>query len=174
MKKSIIAIIMVLATVATLFSGCSGIPDEPPETSLEKYTYINPVGETVIANDEYLEKYGTNVKYIKTINDVEISLNSYYVYSKNAATVDITSLDFDGVSVNAFGYVNINMIAIGKRADNMKIGYAAYDADGNMIYRSYMLLKLKGVKKNEENRHRFYFPTNSARIVFDNYTEPAE
>lgn len=171
MKKSIVAIILVSALVAAIFSGCSKLPEEPPENSAEKHSFINPIGETAVADDEYSEKFGSKVKYIKTIQNVELSLNSYYVYGKNAASMSIKELTYEGLRSYAEGFVEVKMITIGKRADNMKIGYTAYDKDGNSILRSHVFVKLKGVKRDEAVEQRFFFPPETAKIVFNDYVD---
>lgn len=174
MKKSIVAIIMVFVLVAAFFSGCSRIPKEPPETTLEKHSYINPVGETIIADEAYFKRFGTNIKYVKTIGNVELSLNSYYVYGKNAASMEVKELSYDGISIHPEGEVDIKIISIGKRADNMKIGYTAYDAQGKVILKSHILIKLKGVKRNDVITRRFHFPKDCAKVVFHDYVDPAK
>ncbi|MCQ2475815.1 MAG: hypothetical protein MJ173_07925 [Clostridia bacterium] len=170
MKRSVVAAIMTFVLIAAMFAGCSRLPDEPPVESIEKETYINPVGATVTAQD-INNKDELIVKYVKTVDDIELDMKSYYVFGKNAAEMTFKEFSYDGVQVTVSGFVDVKMIAIGKRSDDMKIGYTAFDADGKEIYRSYVLIRLKGVKKGEtvENR-RFHFPTEAVKVVFYDYT----
>ena len=54
----------------------------------------------------------------------------------------------------------------------MKIGFIGYDAEGNVVRDSFILVPLKGVKKGElvEDR-RLDFPRECVKIVFCDYVE---
>lgn len=171
MRKSIFALVLVFVLVAAIFTGCSRLPKEPAVDSSQNQTYINPDGATVTAQDAN-DKNKIVVEHVQTLDGIELKEKSYYVFGKNAAEMTFKKISYDGVQVNASGFVDVKMIAIGKRSDDMKIGYTAYDAEGNDVLQSYIYIKLKGVKKGDvvENR-RFYFPTDAVRVEFYDYTE---
>ena len=64
------------------------------------------------------------------------------------------------------------MMAIGSRKDDMKIGFTAYDKNGEVVRRNHILIELDGVKDGElcEDR-RFDFPRETVKIVFYDYVE---
>ncbi len=171
MKKSIVAAIMTFVLIAAIFTGCSRIPKEAATETRENQSFVNPDGATVTAQD-IQDKSKTLVKHIKTVDNIELVEKSYYVFGKNAAEMTFKKISYDGVQVNVSGFVDVKMIAIGKRSDDMKIGYTAFDAEGNEVLQSYIYIKLKGVKRNEvvENR-RFYFPTDAVRVEFYDYKD---
>lgn len=175
--KSAVAIFLVLIFASLCLFGCSNIPDEPATTKLENYSYVNPYGETVAAPDNIaeLEDQTYPVQYVETVNKIECVFSSYYVYGNSVAEITSIELEDDGFSVNADGRANIKIIGVGSRKNNMKIGYTAYDKDGNVVRDTYILAKLDGVKAGDtvENR-RFDFPREAVKIVFHDYVEPED
>lgn len=173
--KSALCLFLVLVTVTLCFFGCSNIPEEPATTDTMTVTYVNPYGATAAApvNVDPTEG-GTTVpvQYVETTNNVEFVLSSYYVYKNSVAKINSVVLEDDGFSVNADGYVDVEMLAIGSRKDDMKIAYAAYDAEGNLVRSSFILTKLDGVKEGDvcEDR-RFDIPREAVKVVFGNYIE---
>lgn len=172
--KSFISIFLVLATVALCFFGCSNIPEEPVTTAVEKHSYVNPYGETAPAAENVSEFEGQDVpvKYIETVNNVEIVLNSYYVYGNSVAKIgDIEIVDY-GISHNANGYADVEIMGIGSRKDGMKIGYTAYTAEGDIVKDVFILAPLEDVKEGDivEDR-RFEVPRDAVKIVFHDYVE---
>lgn len=172
--KSTISIFLAVIFVALCFVGCSNIPDEPATTSVAAYSYVNPYGETVAppVNADPSSETTTPVQYVETVNDVEVVLASYYVYGNSVATITDIELTDDGFSTFANGYADVRIDGIGSRSDDMKIGYTAYDKDGNIVRNSYLLTKLKDVKEGEtvESR-RFNFPRDTVKIVFFDYVD---
>lgn len=172
--KSFISIFLVLATVALCFFGCSNIPEEPITTSVEKHSYINPYGETAPAPENLSEFEGQDipVKYIETLNNVEFVLNSYYVYGNSVAKItNIEVVDY-GISHNANGYADVEIMGIGRRKDGMRIGYTAYTADGEIVKDVFILAPLEDVKEGDTvERRRFEVPRDAVKIVFHDYIE---
>ncbi len=173
--KSTVSIFLVMILVALCFFGCSNIPDEPATTSAANYSYVAPNGATAPAPDnvETTEGQTFPVKYVETINNVEVVLSSYYVYGNSVATIEDIELSDDGFSVWADGRAKVRVNAIGSRRDDMKIGFSGYDAEGNLVRKSYILIPLDKVKEGTlvENR-RFDFPRETVKIVFEDYVEP--
>ncbi len=172
--KSFISIILVLATVALCFFGCSNIPDEPVTSTVENHSYVDPRGETAPAPDNAnnIDPEDIPVKYIETINNVEIVLNSYYVYGNSVAKIgDIEIVDY-GITHNANGYADVEIMGIGKRKDGMKIGYTAYNAEGDIVKDVFILASLEDAKEGDiiEDR-RFEVPRDTVKIVFHDYVE---
>ena len=173
--KSLISVILAMTVIALCFFGCkSNIPEEPATTGSANFSYVNPYGQTAPDPENVTPSEGQTfpVVYVETINNVEIVLSDYYVYGNSVAKIKDIELKDDGISINADGYVDVEMTGIGSRKDDMKIGYIAYDADGKVVRDTYVLVPLKGVKKGEtvENR-RFDFPREAVKIVFMDYVE---
>lgn len=172
--KSLISIFLATLIVALCFVGCSNVPDEAPTTAVANYTYVNPMGAVAPdpANVETTEGQTFPTKYVETINDIEVVFSSYYVYNNNVATIENIEFEDDGFSVRANGFADVRVNAIGSRGDNMKIGYIGYDAEGNVVRDTFILVPLKGVKKGDlvEGR-RLDFPRECVKIVFCDYVE---
>lgn len=174
--KSFISIILVTAVIALCFFGCksNNIPEVPATTGSANYTYVNPYGQTAPdpENVEPSEGQTFPVRYVETINNVEVVLSDYYVYGNTVASIKNIQLKDDGISVNADGYADVEISAIGSRKDDMKIAYIAYDAAGNVVRDTYVFVPLDGVKKGETVvRRRFDFPREAVKIVFMDYVE---
>lgn len=174
LMKSTVCIFFAVIFVALCFVGCSNIPEEPATTDTMKISYVDPYGETAAppVNVDNSGETTYPVKYIETVNDVEVVLSSYYVYGNSVATITDVKITDDGFSNSASGYADVRIDGIGSRKDGMKIGYTAYDKDGNIVRNSYLLAKLDGVKKGEtcEDR-RFDFPREAVKIVFYDYVD---
>lgn len=171
--KKIISILLVVTFAALCLFGCSNIPDEPPVTSVEKFSYINPNGATVpVADNAKPGDPEQPVRYVETLNEVEFVFNSYYVYGNSVGTITDLELIDDGFALNVDAYADIRMDGIGSRSNGMKIGYTAYDKDGKVIRESHMLALLDGVKEGDicEER-RFDFPRETVKVVFHDYIE---
>lgn len=174
MKRSSLAIVIAFTLILTVLCSCSHIPEEPPVNSVEKFTYVDPAGATVLF-DNPKDKSEPVVKYVKTIENVEFSMNSYYVYKKNAASFTVEEFINDGFLRKTSCAVNVKMISIGKRSDNMKIRYRAFDKDGNEIYSSFILVVLKGVKRDDVvQRRRVTFPDGTVKVVFEDFVDPVK
>lgn len=173
--KSLISIVLAMTVIALCFFGCkSNIPEEPATTGSANYSYVNPYGQTAPdpENIEPSEGQTFPVVYVETVNDVEIVLSDYYVYGNTVASIKDIELRDNGISINADGYADVEVTAIGSRKDDMKIGYIAYDANGKIVRNTYILVPLDGVKKGETvERRRFDFPRETVKIVFMDYVE---
>lgn len=173
--KSALCLFLVLVTVTLCFFGCSNIPDEPATTDTVTVKYENPYGATAAAPVNVDPTAGGTtapVQYVKTTNNVEFVLSSYYVYKNSVAKINAVELEDDGFSLAADGKADVEIMAIGSRKENMKIGYTAYDAEGNVVRSSYILAKLDDVKEGDvcEDR-RFDIPREAVKVVFSNYIE---
>ncbi len=173
--KSLISVILAMTVIALCFFGCkSNIPEVPATTGSANYSYVNPYGATAPdpVNVQPSEGQSFPVVYVETVNDVEVVLSDYYVYGNSVCSIKNIELKDDGISVNADGYADVEVSAIGSRKDGIKIGYVAYDANGGVVRRSYMLVPLKDVKEGETVMgRRFDFPREATKIVFSDYVE---
>lgn len=171
--KKVISILLVVTFAALCLFGCSNIPDEPPVTSAEKFTYVNPNGATVpVAENANPNDPEQPVRYIETINEVEFIFSSYHVYGNSVGTITDIEIDDDGFSLNVNAYADIRMDGIGSRNKGMKIGYTAYDKDGQVVRESHLLALLDGVKEGDTcEERRFDFPREAVKIVFHDYVE---
>ena len=90
---------------------------------------------------------------------------------------------FDGSSIEGFARIeesdmylhpDLNTFEIfpWRPQQDMKIGYTAYDKDGNVVRDIYFSVPMKGTKKGDivENR-RIDFPREAVKIVFHDYVE---
>ncbi len=173
--KSALCLFLVLVTVTLCFFGCSNIPEEPATSETAVYSYVNPFGATAAppVNIDPTEG-GTTipVQYVETTNNIELVLSSYYVYKNSVAKLGNIQIEDDGISVRASGFADVEVMAIGSRREDMKIGFTAYDKDGNVVRRNHILVDLDGVKEGETvTERRFDFPREAVKIVFHNYVE---
>ncbi len=171
MKKALASLLIISTVIVSALCGCSRIPDEPQTTAAETYNYINDLGQTVYSQEE-VKKKNIEQQYVKSINNIELVFNNYYVYGKNAATISVDEISYNGYSVGVHGKMNVKMIAIGSRSENMRIGYTAYDAENKIVRNSYLLVRLKGVKKGDTvEKCYFDFPPEAVKIVFHDYVK---
>lgn len=174
--KSFISVILAMTVIALCLFGCNSnnIPEEPATTGSANFSYVNPYGQTAPdpENVEPSEGQTFPVIYIETVNDVEIVLADYYVYGNSVAKIKDIELKDDGISINADGYADVEVMGIGSRKDDIKIGFEAFDANGELVRKSYILVPLKGVKKGDTvERRRFDFPREAVKVVFSDYVE---
>lgn len=173
--KSLISVILAMTVIALCFFGCkSNIPEVPATTDSANYSYVNPYGQTAPDPENVKPAEGQTfpVVYIESVNNVEIVLSDYFVYGNSVCSIKNITLEDDGISLNADGYAEIEVKAIGSRKDDIKIGYVGYDADGKVVRNSYVLVPLKGVKEGEIVKdRRFDFPRETVKIVFSDYVE---
>ena len=171
--KSTISIFLVLITVALCFFGCSNIPEDPATTAVTNYSYANPYGETVAppVNTEAGEK--VPVQYLETVNNIDFVMCSYNVYGNSVAKMTDIELEYDEFGAfEVSGYASLEMMGIGSRKDNMRIGYTAYDAEGNIVRKSFLQALLKGVNEGDVVKDcRFDFPKDAVKVVFYDYVE---
>ncbi len=171
--KTVISATLALVIALLCFVGCAKLPDDPVTTTAEKYSYVSPYGATAPVPDNQDEHPdATSPQFVETINNVEVVFGSYYVYGKNAAKITSVDLRDTGISYNADGFVNVELLTVGSRSQDMKIGYTAYDKDGNVVRDIYFSVPMKGTKKGDivENR-RIDFPRETVKIVFHDYVE---
>lgn len=171
--KSVIGIILVVTFAVLCLFGCSNIPKEPATTAVEQYSYVNPSGATLPPAENTEPNSGEQtVKYIETVNNINCVLSNYYVYGNSVASITDIQLEDDGFQINVNGYASIKIDGIGSRKNNMKIGYTAYDSDGNVVRESYLLALLDGVKEGDiVDDCRFDFPREAVKIEFHDYVE---
>ncbi len=173
--KSAISLFLVLVTVALCFFGCSNIPEEPATSEAVVQSYVNPYGATAappVNIDPTAGGTTIPVQYVETTNNVELVLNSYYVYNNSVAKITNIALEDDGFSLRASGYADVEMTAIGSRKEGMKIGFTAYDKNGEVVRTNHIFVKLDGVKEGEIcTERRFDFPRDTVKIVFHDYIE---
>lgn len=173
--KSLISVILATTVIALCFFGCkSNIPEVPATTGSANFSYVNPYGQTAPdpANVQPSEGQTFPVVYVETINNVEIVQQDYYVFGNSVAKINNIELKDDGISINADGYADVEMMEIGSRKDDMKIGVKAYDANGNIVRNTYILVNLEDVKKGDVvERRRFDFPREATKIVLMDHVE---
>ena len=148
--KTVISATLALVIALLCFVGCAKLPEDPVTTTAEKYSYVSPYGATAPVPDNQDEHPdATSPQFVETINNVEVVFGSYYVYGKNAAKITSVDLRDTGISYNADGFVNVELLTVGSRSQDMKIGYTAYDKDGNVVRDIYFSVPMKGTKKGE-------------------------
>lgn len=173
--KSALCLFLVLVTVTLCFFGCSNIPEEPATTETMIQSYVNPYGATAAppVNVDPTEG-GTTlpVQYVETTNNVELVFSSYYVYKNSVAKITNVQLEDDGFSLNADGYADVEMISIGSRKEDMKIGYTCYDENGDIVRSNFVFANLDGVSEGDTcTERRFEVPRKTVKVVFHDYVE---
>lgn len=169
--KSVISIFLVLAAVSLCLFGCSNVPKEPATTSIENHTYVNPYGETVAA-PENAEK-PENPQYLETVNDIEFVMSSYHVYNNCVAKITGIDMEYDQLLVNAVtGLADVEIMGKSLGEDWMKIGYTAYDKDGNVVRNTFLQASLDGNGKGDTVEDCvFDLPEETVKVVFFDYVE---
>lgn len=173
--KSTISIFLVMVCVALCFFGCSKLPEEPATTTVVNYSYVNPNGETVSppANVDPNSDTTAPVKYVETINNIEFVISDYNVYGKSVASIKDITLEYNEFSaLELMGVANVEIMSIGSRKDNMRIGYTAYNKDGKIVRKSFLQAELDGVKVGDVvGDCIFDFPEGTVKVVFFDYTD---
>lgn len=158
-KLNLFLVSVSFITILSLaFSSCAKIPTEEVTTGTEAYTLVN--------------NYPSSSTETKIESDIEFTFQSYYNYKENYASVSNIRFDEDDMTVNAKGFVDVKMIYITDKSQDMYIGYNAYDANGGVLRSSYLLVDLDGVRngKTVENI-RFDVPYNTVKVEFFDYVE---
>ncbi len=171
--KKVISILLIATFAALCLFGCSNVPKEPPVTSVEKFSYVNPSGATVpVAENAKPGDPEQPVRYVETLNEVEFVFSSYHVYYNSVGAITDIEIEDDGFSQNVDAYADIRIDAIGSRSKDMRIGYKAYDKDGQVVRESHILALLDGVKKGDVcEERRFDFPRETVRIEFYDFVD---
>ncbi len=174
--KSVLKILIAAALIVFCFAGCSNIPDEPPVTSIEKHTYQDPYGMTapVAENIEDYPGMTQPLYYVATDHEIEVVQNSYYVYGNTVATIEDLVFDYAGTGfalrVSAFADVKIS--AKGRSDDEMKIGYTAYDEEGNVLDESAITVDISEMEDGDMFEDAIVqVPVESVKVVFHDYEE---
>lgn len=146
-----------IMVVAFAFSSCAKVPTEEVTTGTEAYTLVNNY---------------PSPSESKTESDVEFAFQSYYSYKGNYASISNVRFDEDDMTVNAKGFVDVKMIYIEDKNQNMYIGYNAYDANGEILRTSYLLIDLDGVRSGKTIKEiRFDIPYETVKVEFFDYVE---
>lgn len=171
--KSTISIILALVLIALCFAGCSNVPKEPATTSIENHSYVNPYGETVTPPVNAGTNQNTDNKYLETVNDIEFVMSSYYVYNNCVAKITDISLEYDSMLVDEVqGLASVEIMGKSLGEEWMKIGYTAYDKDGNVVRNTLFQASLKGAGKGDiVEKCVFELPDEAVKVVFHDYTE---
>lgn len=173
--KSTISIFLVMVCVALCFFGCSNIPEEPATTTIVNHSFANPYGETVAPPANADPSSGTTaaVKYVETVNNIEFVVSDYNVYGNSVASIKDIELEYNAYSAfEVMGVASVEIMGIGSRKDNMRIGYIAYDKDGKVVRNSFLQAQLDGVKVGDVVTDCIFdFPEETVKIVFCDYVE---
>lgn len=173
--KSALCLFLVLVTVTLCFFGCSNIPEEPVTSETMVQSYVNPNGATAAPPVNVDPTSGGTtipVQYVETTNNIEFVLNSYYVYKNSVAKINAIELEDDGFSLRVSGFADVEMIAVGSRREDMKIGFTAYDKNGDVVRKNHILVNLDGVKDGDIcEESRFDIPRETVKVVFYDYIE---
>lgn len=164
--KSVISIALAVILLSLCLFGCSNVPETPAETYTAQYTYINPLATTAVAAND-----SDGTTYVQTSNSIDFVLEDYYVYGNTVAKITNVTIDDYGIG-NVNGFADVELIAIGRRSENLRIAYKAYNAAGELVRSSYILTLLKGTDCKEgdivEGR-RFDFPRDTVKVEFCSY-----
>ena len=159
LSKLFLVSLVLIMVVAFAFSSCAKVPTEEVTTGTETYTLIN--------NNNTSSSTET-----KTDNNVEFVFQSYYKYKGNYASVSDVRFETEDTTENAKGYVDVKMVYIEEKNDDMAIGYKAYDANGEVLRNSYLLVDLDGVRNGKTIENiRFDIPYETVKVEFFDYSE---
>lgn len=164
--KSVISIALAVILLSLCLFGCSNVPETPAETYTAEYTYINPLATTSVTKNDI-----GATSYVQTSNSVDFVLKDYYVYGNTVAKITNITIDDYGIG-NVNGYADIQLIAIGRRSENLRIAYSAYNAAGEVVRGSYLLAMLRGSDYKDGDTvegRRFDFPRDTVKIEFYSY-----
>ncbi len=158
LSKLFLVSLVLIMVVAFAFSSCAKVPTEEVTTGTETYTLIN--NNTSSSTET------------KTDNNVEFVFQSYYKYKGNYASVSDVRFETEDTTENAKGYVDVKMVYIEEKNDDMAIGYKAYDANGEVLRNSYLLVDLDGVRNGKTIENiRFDIPYETVKVEFFDYSE---
>ena len=177
---------LLAAVLVLCIAGCAAPPTEKVTTATEYHKVVDRF-VTQTQTEKQMEasaKKSSDSKETKPVSqadtqpengkesDVEFSLNSYYKYGENYASISNIQIDNSDITVNAKCSADVKMIYIGERSKNMLIGIKAYNAKDEIVRDTYILIPLKGVRngKTVENI-RFDIPYEAVRVEFFDYVK---
>lgn len=175
MKKFFKASVAVLS-ILLCFGACSSSkpPEEPITTGKQSVTYKNEIGQTVPVAENIGDYPGITQpqKFVETVHEVECVYQSYYTFGKTYASIQ--GAEFENINSpqgEVYGFASAKMISRGKDKQ-MKIGYMAYDADGNLLKGSGVMTRDIGAFDDGDTFELiFSVPFGTARVEFIDYTE---
>ncbi len=175
MKNLFKASASVLA-ILLCFGACSSSkpPEEPITTGQKSYTYKNEFGMTAPVAENIGDYPGVTqpVKYVETSHKIECVFNSWYTFGKTYATIESVEFeDIDAPQNEIYGFAKAKLISKG-RDKQMKIGYKAYDENGNIIKSNGCLTRnISSFDDGDTFEFLFNVPFGTAKIEFFDYTE---
>lgn len=168
-SASVLAILLCFGACST-----SKPPEEPLTTGAKSYTYKNEIGQTAPVAENIGDYPGITqpLKYVETVHEVECVFQSYYTFRKTYATVESIELeDINSPQSEICCFANAKMISKG-REKQMKIGYKAYDADGNLLKgNGCMIRNIDSFDDGDTFEIVFSVPMGTAKIELFDYTK---
>lgn len=172
--KKLFRVSAAAAAILLCFGACSSSkpPEEPITSGSKSCTYVNEIGQTAPVAENINDYPGITqpVKYVETVHEVEYVFQSYYTFGKTYASIE--SVEFENVNSpqgEVYGFANAKMISKG-RDKQMKIGYKAYDENGNLLKGNGCMTRDIG-SYDDGDTFEFVFgvPHGTARVEFIDY-----
>lgn len=161
--KSVISLILVSLIVVFCFAGCAKPPEEPAESETQVIEVVEAAGAILNNSDE--------VSYEAKSNNVNFKLKSYFTFNENYASISNITVDNETIGINANCYCDVTLIYKGKESESMKIGFTAYDSNGEIVRDSFINLDVKDVKNGKTVEGlRFDIPYSTATVEFKDFT----
>lgn len=191
--KKFISLICIFAIIGACLCACSKIPEEPASSTVVNFTVVDraetaastETASTETASTEaQTDKDGSPAetttaaatKEIKALaSNFDVVIADYYTYNKSYAKIkDVVITDYGFGKPTAYALVELSGIAFGE--DELRIGYRCYDADGETVRSSYLLvpLKAKDLKEGDTFKCRFDMPLETDSIEFVEYAGVAD
>ncbi len=188
--KKITCLVLALVLLAG-FCSCSKIPEEPATTTQAVYSVVDeiasaeaesaaqtatqPQESTSESSSENTEEPATQPSTQAAdssfISSYEFIIADYYVFNKSHAKIlDIELVDYGFTKI--IGYAKVEMSGLAFGEDEIKIGYHAYDKDGEILKTSYLYAPVKDAKLKEGDSMdcRFEIPEGTAKVEFVEYS----
>lgn len=174
--KSVFKILIAAVLLTACLTACSNIPDEPAETSVKKYTYVDPYGQTapVAENIEDYPGMTQPLYYVETKHEIESVESSYYVYKNTVAEIEDIDFSYEGsgFSLDIIGRADIKITAKGFKNKEMRIGYTSYDENGKKLDVSSIVFSIEDMDEGEIKKNTLVLvPRDAVKVVFHDYEE---
>lgn len=188
--KKITCLVLALVLLAG-FCACSKLPEEPATTTQAVYSVVDEIASAEAAENSTEAQQPTSedassvegvsetqaptqVSDSSFISSYEFVMADYYIFNKSHVKIlDIELVDYGLSKVIGFAEVEVSGLAFGE--SEIRVGCITYDANGEVLKTSYLLVPVKDAKLKEGDTMdcRFEIPDGTAKIEFVDYSAVA-
>ncbi len=172
--KNFIKLLSVAVLLAATLCACSNVPKEPATTELVAYTYMDPLASTIPEPENASDYPGVTMadKYIAAPVGIDFLMSSYHVYKNTVAKITNVEIEYQNPALYLNAVVTVQLEAIGKAKNGLKIGYKCLDGNGNALNgapANIIDIDLTDCKKGDTVENvRIILPKGTVKVEFFN------